>query len=625
MGSDTAAAHTWKDAATGKENSLNAFNHYGKLDPNNASSDNVLASNKCIPIISAPKVAEESSVRTRRRVAIIGCLSVLLVAVICTAIVVPLVKNGSKNADNESVPGMIVTLCNTTLYPQTCEDSLQSGTGSDPPVTDSKDLVQKSVNVAHFQVTDMKVAATNLSSSETDTNLLAALSDCEELLDDALDMLNRTSSLMQSLNLASVPEQLEDPVTFMSAALTDLTTCVDGFEDLANSTARDEMTKLGASVNQFLSIALSLVNSLTSVGDDLSKWTQLWRDRGLLERPEQATDDVLPDWIGAHARRHLASNSFKVNVVVARDGSGKYKDIQAAIDAAPDKGYKLYVIYIKKGIYSGQFEVPKSKTNLMFLGDGIGQTIITGSRNVQMEGVTTFLSATLIIKGAGFIGKGFTVRNTAGPQSHQAVAMRVSADRVALWQCSFEAYQDTLYAHSLRQFYYQCTIEGTVDFVFGNGAALFQSCSLRPLVPLRGQQNTIAAQGRTDPSQNTGLMFHNCTLDGGKDLQRSISMYPTFLGRPWKQYARAVFIRSYLGKVINPAGWLLWQGDWALQTCYYAEFQNRGPGSSTKQRVWWSKQVKSANDVSKYGIPKFLGGNYWLPATNVPYESTIYS
>lgn len=395
MGSDTAAAHTWKDAATGKENSLNAFNHYGKLDPNNASSDNVLASNKCIPIISAPKVAEESSVRTRRRVAIIGCLSVLLVAVICTAIVVPLVKNGSKNADNESVPGMIVTLCNTTLYPQTCEDSLQSGTGSDPPVTDSKDLVQKSVNVAHFQVTDMKVAATNLSSSETDTNLLAALSDCEELLDDALDMLNRTSSLMQSLNLASVPEQLEDPVTFMSAALTDLTTCVDGFEDLANSTARDEMTKLGASVNQFLSIALSLVNSLTSVGDDLSKWTQLWRDRGLLERPEQATDDVLPDWIGAHARRHLASNSFKVNVVVARDGSGKYKDIQAAIDAAPDKGYKLYVIYIKKGIYSGQFEVPKSKTNLMFLGDGIGQTIITGSRNVQMEGVTTFLSATL--------------------------------------------------------------------------------------------------------------------------------------------------------------------------------------------------------------------------------------
>ncbi|KAL2621942.1 hypothetical protein R1flu_002147 [Riccia fluitans] len=607
-----------------------ALKCYGKLHAPNGSSENVLPANNCIPIMSKGSQQKSSS---RRRLLTIGFLCLLLVGIVCSAIAIPLsMKNNNASKlgtpGSNNGPGTLATVCNATLYPELCEQSLQN---ENDTTTDSTALVQKSVKVASYRVTDMQTTVTNLSSSETNSTILAALRDCQEVLDDTLELLNGTLQEMSSLNLTFLqqPEQLDTLLTLMSAALTDHTTCLDGFEEVANGTVKDKLIEHGVSVDQLLSNALALVSGLAAAGDDLNKWKDFLHGRGLRESQagpggHRYGASGVPKWMSMKTRRFLSSSPYKVDVVVALDGSGKYKSIQKAIDDAPEKSDKLYVIYIKKGTYSGQFIVPKKKTNLVLLGDGIGKTILTGKLNVKMEGITTFLSATLIVKAPGFIGKDFTVRNTAGPEKEQAVAMRVSADKAVFWRCSFEAYQDTLYAHSLRQFYYDCTVKGTVDFMFGNGAAVFQKCKLLARLPMQGQQITFTAQGRTDPNQNTGLIFHSCILDGDKDFLASGFSVRSYMGRPWKLYSRTVFLKSYLGKLIDPEGWLIWVGDWALKTCYYAEYQSWGPGSSAKERVSWSRQITSADATRQFSPSKFIGANSWLPATKVPASSTIY-
>ncbi|KAJ7524901.1 hypothetical protein O6H91_17G027000 [Diphasiastrum complanatum] len=208
---------------------------------------------------------------------------------------------------------------------------------------------------------------------------------------------------------------------------------------------------------------------------------------------------------------------------------------------------------------------------------------------IKAESSTVLVAVT----GNGFLARDITFRNTAGAAKHQAVALRVGADQAAFYKCSFEGYQDTLYTHSQRQFYRQCMIYGTVDYIFGNAAALFQDSTLLARVPLAQQKNTYTAQGRTDPNQNTGLVFQGSVVDGDSNLRKVIQNFPTYLGRPWKEYSRTVFLKSYEGSVINPAGWLEWAGDFALKTLFYGEYQCTGPGSGSAQRFSWSSQITS--------------------------------
>lgn len=148
-----------------------------------------------------------------------------------------------------------------------------------------------------------------------------------------------------------------------------------------------------------------------------------------------------------------------------------------------------------------------------------------------------------------------TFRNTAGPIKQQAVAVRNGADMSAFYSCSFEGYQDTLYTHSLRQFYRDCQIYGTIDFIFGNAAVVFQNCKISSRLPLVGQFNTITAQGRSDPNQNTGISIQNCSIKAAKDLATANVTVETYLGRPWKEYSTTIFMQSYIASLIDPAGW----------------------------------------------------------------------
>ncbi|PIA61291.1 hypothetical protein AQUCO_00300669v1 [Aquilegia coerulea] len=228
------------------------------------------------------------------------------------------------------------------------------------------------------------------------------------------------------------------------------------------------------------------------------------------------------------------------------------------------------------------------------------------------------------VVGQGFVAVNITVRNTAGAIKHQAVAVRNGADMSTFYSCSFEGYQDTLYTHSMRQFYRECDVYGTVDFIFGNAAVVLQECNIYPRLPMRGQFNPITAQGRTDPNQSTGISIHNCTIKAAPDLAASNGTTKSYLGRPWKEYSRTVFMQSFIDSLIDPAGWHEWDGNFALSTLYYAEYDNRGPGSSTANRVTWpGYHVIGAANATAFTVSNFLSGDSWLPATGVPGDSGL--
>ncbi|TXG72926.1 hypothetical protein EZV62_001505 [Acer yangbiense] len=228
--------------------------------------------------------------------------------------------------------------------------------------------------------------------------------------------------------------------------------------------------------------------------------------------------------------------------------------------------------------------------------------------------------------GDGFIARDITFVNSAGGDKHQAVALRIGSDKSVIFRCSIVGYQDSLYTHSKRQFYRDTDIYGTVDFIFGNSAVVFQNCNIYPRKPLSsGLRNFITAQGRTDPNQNTGISIHNCRIVPASDLAPSKSKFVTYLGRPWKKYSRTVVMQTYLDDVIHPSGWSAWSGNFALGTLYYGEYMNTGPGASTSGRVRWASYHSSLTptQAQAFTVAAFISGNLWLPSTGVSFDSGL--
>ncbi|KAM0865774.1 hypothetical protein ACQ4PT_043050 [Festuca glaucescens] len=381
----------------------------------------------------------------------------------------------------------------------------------------------------------------------SDPRQRGALADCAQLMELARDRLADAAD--------TVPVAPEDARTWLSAVLTDHVTCLDG---LGHEPLRDAVGAHLEPLKSLASASLAVLNAVGSraVADDVA------RDVRLAE-----VVDEFPSWVPARDRTLLeGARAVQADVVVAKDGSGRYKTVKEAVDAAPDGGKNRYVIYVKKGVYKENVEVGKKKRELMIVGDGMDGTVITGSRNV-VDGATTFNSATLAVAGDGIILQDLNIENTAGPEKHQAVALRVSADRAVVSRCRVDGYQDTLYAHQLRQFYRECAVSGTVDFVFGNAAAVLQRCVLTARRPARGQKNAVTAQGRTDPNQSTGTSLQRCRVVPAADLAPVSEAFPTFLGRPWKAYSRTVYLQSYLGGHVDPRGWLEWDATSRSRRC----------------------------------------------------------
>ncbi|KAM7504644.1 hypothetical protein LguiB_003548 [Lonicera macranthoides] len=429
-----------------------------------------------------------------------------------------------------------------------------------------------------------------------------AWNDCSKLYDNTVQLLNQT---LEGLKANGTNCSDFDAQTWLSAALTNLETCRSGSQEL--------------NVTKFISPIVSNYNVTELISNSLAI------NGGLLQQQNESNDGF-PNWVTAGERKLLQTESLatsSANVVVAKDGTGRFRTIQAAINYVEGlrRGTRRFLIYVKRGVYKENIEISNKVPKLMLVGDGLRYTIITSGRSVA-GGFTTYSSATVGVDGIGFIARGITFRNTAGPANGQAVALRSASDLSVYYACSFEGYQDTLFVLAQRQFYKSCYIYGTIDFIFGNAAVVFQNCMILVRRPLQGQVNVITAQGRGDPYQNTGISIHNSRVAAAPDLRPVVRSFQTYLGRPWQQYSRTVFIKTYLDSLVNPAGWLAWQNsNFAWETLYYGEYGNIGPAASTRYRVKWKGYhvLTSVNVASRFTVANLIAGRAWLPATGVPF------
>ncbi|XP_052204361.1 pectinesterase-like isoform X5 [Diospyros lotus] len=500
------------------------------------------------------------------------------------------------------------SICNQTPYPEVCNSFLDAhtlGTVDETPFRVRESALGATLNqaqLAHSLVKEMDL-------SSFDQRAKSAWADCLELYEDMISLMDQS---IGSTDPASSQ-------TWLSAAITNHQTCQNGFNDFNLSSLLQSFPTMSGDFSKLLSNSLA-INKVVAASSTAQVSDKQIRGRRLL-------GDGFPAWVSAGDRNLLQStgSAVKADLVVAKDGSGNYRTITEAVAAAAKRsGSSRFVIHVKAGVYSENVEIKKSMKNLMFIGDGIDATVVTGNRNVQ-DGSTTFQSATFAVSGDGFIARDMTFQNTAGPQKHQAVALRSGSDLSVFYSCSFKGYQDTLYVYSQRQFYRNCDVYGTVDFIFGNAATVFQNCNIYVRKPMSNQKNTVTAQSRTDPNQNTGIIVHNSIVTPASDLTPVVASFQSYLGRPWQQYSRTVFMKCSLGSLIDPAGWLPWSGNFALSTLYYGEYMNTGAGASTSGRVRWAGYhvITSAAEASKFTVGNFLAGNSWIPATGVPFTAGL--
>lgn len=499
------------------------------------------------------------------------------------------------------------------------------------PATEFADTLKNTINNV-LKVASLVAKFAGIFGDFKDSN---ALSDCLDLLQLSADELSWTLSASQHGKGNGTGDLASDLKTWLSASLANQETCLEGFD----GTSSIVKSLVSGSINQVSSLVQDILHMVHQSPRPRKGSKQSGKSNngtrpgggGRRLMAEVVTDeDGFPSWIRSQDRRLLqATGASSPNVVVALDGSGNFTRIMDAIQAAPSHSTNRFVIYVKKGVYNENVEIKRKMTNIMMYGDGMDVTIITGNRSV-IDGWTTYRSATFAVTGAGFIARDMTFQNTAGPDKHQAVAFRSDSDLSALYRCAFRGYQDTLYAHANRQFYRECTITGTVDFMFGDGIAMFQNCQIQARKGLPNQKNTITAQGRKDPSENTGFSLQFCNITGDSSLAttntsaNSTATY-TYLGRPWKAYSRTIIMESYISGVIRPEGWLEWNGTVSLDTLYYAEYMNSGPGASLASRVKWPGYhvLNSSAEALNYTVAQFIDGDLWLPTTGVRFASGL--
>lgn len=292
--------------------------------------------------------------------------------------------------------------------------------------------------------------------------------------------------------------------------------------------------------------------------------------------------------------------------VVAADRSGDFHKVQDAIDAVPDFRKKRTTIFIRNGTYKEKLILPASKTNVTLIGEDKSKTILTfddyaSRKNRFGEEMGTTASSSFFVFGDGFSAENITFENSAGPVG-QAVAVRVDGDRVTFLNCRFTGFQDTLYPHGekSRQYYKDCYIEGTTDFIFGRSTVLFENCVIS--CKKGGHYITAAATPRENPY---GFVFLNCRVTGDAPEDSY------YLGRPWRPFAKTVFIDCFLDKHIRPGGWHNWNKPDAEKTAFYAEYGSKGPGAkNVSSRVSWS-HVLTEEEAAHYSIDRILGD--WDP------------
>lgn len=292
-----------------------------------------------------------------------------------------------------------------------------------------------------------------------------------------------------------------------------------------------------------------------------------------------------------------AQTTIQFEITVAQDGSGDFSTIQQAIDATKAFPPKRITIFVKNGIYKEKICVPSWNNKLSIIGEDRDKTIITWDDyfgKINRGRNSTFYTYTLKVEADDFYAENLTVSNAAGPVG-QAVALHVEGNRCRFKNCKFLGNQDTAFLNgeNSHQLFENCIITGSTDFIFGSATVVFQGCTII------SKKDSYITAASTSKGKDFGFVFMDCNLqaDGGVET--------VYLGRPWRPYAKTVFLNCFLGKHICSDGWAEWSNKKDKSTTFYAEYNNTGPGASS-DRVEWANQL-SRKEASKYTIKNILG------------------
>ncbi|KAI9122970.1 hypothetical protein K1719_005859 [Acacia pycnantha] len=579
--------------------------------------------------------------KLKRRIAIGAVCTIVVIGLIGAAAFVMVTKNNEEdkefnNHNKKSPPSssssksnpdanqvsavsekLVKTICGDTDYQEKCETSLKEEVKNNAKISQPKDVLQAAISVAQDEVNKAMNKSSNFN-FETDQDK-GAFEDCKKLLEAAKNDLGNSSSHVASLDMAKLASSSSDLSSWLSAVISFQGACLDGFSE---GKLKTELESAFKNSTEYVSNSLAILSQLGSAAFS-SALVNGGASRHLLSSSD---DKGLPEWMKDEDRRMLKAADDKPtpNVTVASDGSGDFKTFSEALKAIPQKYDGRYVVYVKAGTYDETVVIESRMVNLTLYGDGSQKSIITGNKNF-VDGVRTYHTASFAVEADGFLGKAMGFRNTAGPEKHQAVAARIQGDRAVFVNCRFEGYQDTLYALAHRQFYRSCVISGTVDFIFGDAAAVFQNCIINIRKPLDNQQNIVTAQGRMDPRQQTAIVLQNCQIKADTSLTSVKDKFKNYLGRPWKEHSRTIIMESQIDDIIDPEGWMQWEGEFALKTLFYAEYNNTGPGANTDNRVKWPGYKKITKDeASNFTVETFLAGN-WISKINVPVQRGLYN
>ncbi|KAK1299036.1 putative pectinesterase/pectinesterase inhibitor 51 [Acorus calamus] len=408
--------------------------------------------------------------------------------------------------------------CQATRTPDTCASSLTSPPSDPlPPNPTTADLISLSLSLPIRSLPAAQSMSQSIlqSSQPSNLNKSNAARNCLELLSFSATRLNSTAQILQRGG-----GQIKTSRAYTSAALLYQYDCWSALKYVNDSQQVNATMSYLLSLIGFTSDSLSMLVALDRFGPDTSRWGPPKTERdGYFERTGSGGG-------GGGLAEGGVPGDLVVDATVCKGGGCEYRTVQDAVDRAPVWGDRRFVIYIKAGVYDEIVRVPFERTNVVFLGEGMGKTVITGNLNVGMVGVSTYNTATVGVSGDGFMAKDLTIENTAGPDAHQAVAFRSDSDLSVIESVEFRGHQDTLYAHSLRQ----------------------------QLSPAKGETDAVTAQGRTDPVQSTGFVFLNCSIDGDNEFMGYFyakpAIHKVYLGRPWKEFSRTVFVDCYMGKVV---------------------------------------------------------------------------
>jgi pectinesterase len=290
------------------------------------------------------------------------------------------------------------------------------------------------------------------------------------------------------------------------------------------------------------------------------------------------------------------------HITVAADGCGDFTSVQEAVNSIRAYMSDTTYMFIRNGTYREKIVIHSWVTNLFMKGESVENTVITWNDHANIRNMGTFRTYTVWVLGAGFTAEDITFENNA-EQLGQAVAVHVDADRAVFRRCRLLGNQDTLLTanQESRQYYEECYIEGTTDFIFGPATAWFERCHIH------SKKNSYITAASTVEGHEYGYVFNRCRLTAADSITK------VYLGRPWRPFAATLFMKCELGSHILPAGWHNWDNPQNERTARYAEYCNTGPGASAGTRVAWSRQL-GRKEAGAYTLEKvFTRHDRWRP------------